>query len=361
MTIDHSSLPPSPSSSSKLVSLMNFRFLLPLFFVLLCGGIFLLSNSEKLFRPQKKRVVVAVTQIADHPALNIVYNGVKSALKDAGYIDGENLALKHESAHGNLVTANVIAHHFASIKPDCAVAISTSSAQSLARYSFPIVFSSVTDPIGANLVSNLEKPGKNITGVSDYLEAQPQVELILRVLPHLKSLGVLYNPSEINSVKMINSVKAYCKHIDITVFEAIVSSTIDVNAAALSLLGKVDAIFVPTDNTVVSAIATLADIGVKRNLPIFAADVGSVIGGALAGRGYDFYKLGYKAGTYVVEILNGKKAGDLPVAVDHNIVTWINSQSASNMGVKIPQDVIEEAQDMAKKEAEDISGAEEGP
>lgn len=303
----------------------------------------------KPFVPSQKKFVVAITQIADHPSLNIVCQGVRKALQDAGYTEGQNLILKHESANGSLVTANVIARHFASLKPDCAVAISTASAQTLASYSFPVVFSSVTDPIGAKLVTDLDKPGKSVTGVMDYLKAQPQIELILKVVPKFKSLGVIYNASEVNSVKMVRSIKEYCAEIGVSVYEAIANSTIDVSAAALSLLGKVDAILVPTDNTVVSAMGTLADIGIKRNLPIFAADVGSVINGALGGRGYDFHKLGYKTGEYVVEILKGKKPGDMPVAQEHAIVTWVNLQTASSMGLTLPEKVVEVAQDVSQK------------
>jgi putative ABC transport system substrate-binding protein len=289
---------------------------------------------------------VAITQIVEHPALDACRNGVKDELAAAGFVEGKGLKWTYESAQGNAAVAAQIAKKFAGDEPDVIVAIATPSAQTMAASAkrTPIVFSAVTDPVGAKLVEAWNKPGEFITGVSDKTPIDKHLALVKRLAPKTRTVGVIYNPGEANAVSILNSVKEEAPKLGLTVVEASAPRSGDVLAAARSLVGKVDAIYIGTDNTVVSAFEAVVKVGTESKIPVFAGDTASVERGAVAALGFDYYDIGRQTGKVVARILNGEKPGTIAVSGVEKMDLYLNLKTAPQMGLEIPQNVIAEAQ-----------------
>lgn len=285
---------------------------------------------------------VAVTQIVEHPALDACRQGVKDELAEAGLVEGEALAWSYQTAQGNPTTAVQIARKIVGDAPDVVVAISTPSAQSVAAATsdIPVVFSAVTDPLAAKLVADLDRPGGNVTGVSDLLPIAAHLKLMTDLVPEAHRIGVLYNPGEVNSVALVHQLKEAAADADLTVFEAVAPRSADVLAAGRSLVGKVDVIYVPTDNTVVSALEAVVKVGIDAGLPVFAADTDSVQRGAVAALGFNYYDVGRQTGQMVLEILDGADPATMPVRFVEKMQLHLNLKSAEQMGVAIPDDVV---------------------
>ena len=225
---------------------------------------------------------VAVTAIVEHPALDSVRDGVQAALKEAGFEAGKNLQWQYQSAQGNTGTAAQIARKFIGDKPDATVAIATPSAQAViaATKTVPVVFSAVTDPVAAKLVKSWEPSRNNVTGVSDLLALDKQMDLVKQVVPGAKRVGVVYNPGEANSVVVVKELQALLPKLGMTLVEAAAPRSVDVSSAARSLIGKVDVIYTSTDNNVVSAYEALVKVGQDAKIPLVASDTDSVKRGA---------------------------------------------------------------------------------
>ena len=294
-----------------------------------------------------KLPLVVITQIVEHDALTKEREGVVEALKDAGFENGKTATILYENAQGNIATASQIAAGFASRQPTVAVGISTSSAQSLiqpmAKQGVPVVFAAVTDPLEARLVSNLEAHKENVTGVSDGLALQPQLELIQKLLPKARVIGVIYNPGEANSAKGVLKLQELAPAMGFSLVFATTAKTSDTMGAALSLVGKADVIFIPNDNTAMASITGIVNLGRAKGLPVITPDYDSVEQGVLAVRAASHKAMGYKAGQMVAKILKGEKASDLPVEVNHKMDLAINMISATQMGIIIPEDMKKEA------------------
>lgn len=288
--------------------------------------------------------VVVISQIVQHVSLDQERKGMIDALEAAGYIDGKTIKIIYENAQGNLSTANLIASGFTSRKPAVAIAISTPSAQTLLKpmavQGVPLVFTAVTDPLEAKLVTRLEARPEAVTGVSDALIAGPQLDLIQKLIPSAKNIGIVYNSGEANSVKAIRQLKEEAENRGLTLVLTTADKSSAVIPATTKLIGdKVDAIYIPNDNTVVAAMESIVALGKKYKMPIFAGDAGSVERGALAAQAYDRTALGWEAGALVVKILHGEKASDLSIETDHPLVLMINLKSANEMGVTIPDEI----------------------
>ncbi|NUB12598.1 ABC transporter permease [Azospirillum brasilense] len=288
---------------------------------------------------------VAITAIVEHPALDATRDGVIEALKAAGYTPGDTLKVEYQSAQGNPATAAQIARQFAGARPDVIVPISTPSAQAVVASTrdIPVVFTAVTDPVGAQLVRSLDKPGANVTGVSDMAPVAEHVALIREIVPSVKRLGVLYNAGEPNSVSLVKALKDEAQKAGLTVVEATATKSADAQPAARSLVGKADAIYVPLDNTVVSALEGVVAVGQQAKLPVFSADTDSVARGTVASIGFDYRQVGRQTGEVVVRILKGEKPSDVPVTFAKGTDLFVNPKSAAAMGVTIPEAVIQRA------------------
>lgn len=288
---------------------------------------------------------VALTQIVDHPSIDAIRKGFEDGLAGRGFVPGKTIKWEVQSAQGSPATAAQIARKFVGDQPDVIVAIGTSSAQALAAATktIPIVFAGLSDPIGAKLVETIEHPGHNVTGSAQYAPVGHQIDLIKELVPSASKIGVVYNPGEANSVAVLARIKQEAQARKIEIVEATANRSSDVAASAQSLIGKVDAIFVPQDNTAVSALESIIQVAYSAKIPFFASDSGSVERGALASVGMDEQVIGELAGKIAADILEGKKPGDIPVALGDKTSLAINLKSAKRMGVAIPDAVIARA------------------
>ena len=323
---------------------MNFKFkllsTLLYFSVLTCFG------PKASSRAEVKMKTVSVSQIIQHPALDTTYKGLIEGLKRRGYIQGKNLNLNYEQAQGNLAIASQISQKFASQNPDVLVGVATGSAQSLVNASqgiIPVVFSSVTDPIGANLVKNLDGNPFPVTGVSNLTSMKEQLQFMKNVLPKLKRLGLIYNPSEFNSTQLAKTIKDIAPEAGITVEESPANKTIEVPTATRFLMGKVDAILITNDNTALSAFDAVTQISLQQKVPVFTSDVDIVSQGALAALGPDQFEIGCQTGGLVADILEGKDARKIPVGFPKSTSIYLNQSVASSLGLSFDAELIKQA------------------
>ncbi len=287
-------------------------------------------------------VTVAVTAIVEHPALDAARDGVKEALEAAGYKEGENLKFIYESAQGNPATAAQIARQFVGEDPTVIVPISTPSAQAVvsATKDIPVVFTAVSDPLGAQLVTDMDKPGGNVTGLSDLSPVAEHLALIKEILPNAKTIGFLYNSGEANSVSLLAVLKAEAEKAGLTVVESAATKSAEVQGAARALVGRADAIYIPTDNTIISALEGAVSVAEEAKLPLFTADTDSVSRGAIAALGFNYKDVGKQTGEIVVRILKGENPGDIAVKVAAGTDLVVNKGAAAKMGVTLPEALV---------------------
>ena len=285
---------------------------------------------------------VAVAAIVEHPALDSARDGILEALNQAGYKQGDNLKWQYQSAQGNTGTAAQIARKFIGDKADVLVGIATPTAQALAAGTkqIPIVFTAVTDPVQAQLTPSWEASGTNVTGVSDVLELDKQIDLIKEIIPDAKKVGIVYNPGEANSVAVVEALKKQLPEHGMELVEAAAPRTVDVRNAALSLAGKVDVIYTNTDNNVVSAYEAMAKVGNDTKTPLIASDTDSVKRGAIAALGVDYHDLGVQTGRIVARILDGEKPGDIAPQTSDNLQLFINVTAAEKQGVLLSEELL---------------------
>ncbi|MAM13669.1 MAG: ABC transporter permease [Rhizobiaceae bacterium] len=290
---------------------------------------------------------VAITYIVEHPALDAVREGIIESLAEKGYTEGDNLTVVARSAQGNMTTQTQIASEFAGLKPDVAVGISTPSAQALKNSmgDAPVVFAAVTDPVAAGLVENPEHPEANITGTSDKQPPKPALELIQTLVPGVKTIGVIYNPGEANSVVQVDEIKAAAGELGLEVVDSPAAQSTMVPDAARNLVGKADAILLPTDNSVISVLEAIITVGERAKLPVFTTDTDSVERGAVAALGFNYAEMGKVTGDMVAEILAGKAPSEIAVVVPGNQDLFLNMKAAEAMGITVPDSV----KDSAKK------------
>ncbi len=298
-----------------------------------------------------KDVSVAVTAIVEHPALDAARDGVKDALAAAGFKEGENLKFTYQSAQGNPATAAQIARQFIGEAPDVIVPISTPSAQAVVSGTrdIPVVFTAVSDPVGAQLVKSMEKPGGNVTGLSDLSPVADHVKLIKEVAPNVKTIGFLYNSGEANSISLLEGLKVAAKEGGLEVVESAATKSAEVQGAARALIGKADLIYIPTDNTIISALEGAVSVAEEAKIPLMTADTDSVSRGAFIALGFNYYDVGKQTGEVVARILKGEKPGDIPVKVAAGTDLVVNLVAAKKMGIEIPQAVVDRASKVIKE------------
>ncbi len=290
-----------------------------------------------------KSYKIGITQIVSHPALDAVAEGFKAGLAYKGL---KNVTFDEQNAEGEVSNASTIASKFAAENLDLILAIATPSAQAMVKADAktPIIFSAVTDPVGAGLVKDAAAPSANVTGVSDMLPMKPTMELIKQVVPSVKTIGVLYNGGESNSVFLIEEQKKAAKELGINVVEATASNSSEVKAAADSLVGRVEAISVLTDNTVVSALESVVKVSQANKIPLFAGDTDSVKRGAIAAYSFDYKDLGHQSGVIAADILlNGQAIKDIPVQYASNLQLSVNPAAAKATGITLPDDLTKKA------------------
>jgi len=294
---------------------------------------------------ESAKLKVGIVQIVEHPSLNTIRESFIQELDKQGFKDGDKVTIDYQNAQGDQTNLKTICQKFVSNKYDVIIAIATPSAQAAVGETkeIPIVFAACTDPVGSGLVSSLEKPGGNVTGTSDAVSAPKIMELARLITPDIKTVGALYTSSETNSVSVVNDLKAYAAQNGLTVVEGTVTNSSEVQQVASSLAGKVDALFSPIDNTVASAMPLVAQVANKAKKPVYVGADSMVKDGGLATYGINYTTLGQETAKMTVEILNGKKAGDIPVMSMSDVEIYVNKDTAAAIGVTIPEDVLKKA------------------
>jgi putative tryptophan/tyrosine transport system substrate-binding protein len=284
---------------------------------------------------------VAIANMIDIPQLLEVKAGLLDGLKAAGYEEGRNLKVEYQTAQGNMGTAAQIVRKYVGERPDVIVTLTTPMAQAAlsATKEIPVVFIVVTDPVGAKVVPRFNKPGGNATGVSDLAPIELQVRLMTEFVPALKRLGVLYNPGLDGSRFQLDVIKKLAAQRGISIVEAAVPNSNDAIASMRSLVGKVDAVWIPNDVTVYAALEAVAKVAQERKIPLFTGETRSVERGAIASIGFDYTAVGQSAAKLVAQVLGGKKPGDLDVVVPDAFRTVVNVRAAQATGLEIPQAV----------------------
>ncbi len=293
-------------------------------------------------------ITVGISHVVTHPALDATREGIIAGLADNGYVDGDNLTVDYQNSEGDASLFASIAQQFVTNEVDVIVSIATPNSQAAIAAAegtdIPVVFTAVTDPVGSGMVSSWEShESQNVTGVSDMIVVSDDVELITQIVPGIKKLGTMYNAGESNSVFLVEKLKEACDALGIEVVEATVSTSADVATAAQSLVGQVEAIWIGTDNTVVTGLEAVIGISEENNIPLFAADDDSIARGAIAAYSFDYYDIGYQTGEMVAKILDGSDASNIPVEKGKVISLSVNTAAAERMGITIPQDIIDKA------------------
>lgn len=287
---------------------------------------------------------VSVTQIVEHPSLDAMRNGVAERLAEKGVDATFNVHI----AQGNPSTNVQIISQIMGEDPDLVLAIATPGAQAAAQkiHDRPILFTGVTDPVSAGLVKDLQNSdGKNITGMSDFSPLDKQVALIKEIVPNVKTIGVIYNAGEPNSVVSVNKLKEEAAALGLSVEEATIANSSGVYQAAKSLVGRCDAIYIPTDNTVVSALESAIKVCTQNKLPLFSADVDSVARGTIAAVAVDYYKMGLQTGDMAYKILvEDVNPGSMPVEFLEDLNLHVNKKAAAAMDVALPSSVLDRAE-----------------
>jgi putative tryptophan/tyrosine transport system substrate-binding protein len=317
-------------------------------------AIVIVFTSLSSFAQDKKMIRIGVTQIVSHPALDGDQKGFESALNASGFKEGVNVIYDRQNAQGDMNKANAIAQKFIDEKVDLIHAIATPTTQAVVKITknIPVVFSSITDPINAGIVPKDSAPGKktgtNVTGVSDRWPVLRQMEMYLKFVPKAKQWGTIYNAQEANSVVHIKEMREAVKKLGVELVEVTIASRSEVPKAALSLVGKVKAIVISSDNTAISDFETIVKVCNENKIALFAGDVDSVPKGAIAAYGLDYFLVGYAAGKKAELVLKGLKPGEIPWGPLEKFSLVVNAKAAKIQGVTLEPDLLKKADKVLK-------------
>lgn len=303
-----------------------------------CGKTATTSNDKKVSK-------IGITQIIEHESLDAARKGFIDALEKNGYKDGENIQIDFKNAQGDMPVAQTIAQGFVSDKKDLILAIATPTAQAAynATKDIPILITAVTDPVKAGLIKSVEKSGTNVAGTTDAAPIDKQFELLKKLVPDAKKVGILYNTSEVNSEAEVERAKKIAPEYGLEIITKGVTNVNEITQALDALNDKIDVLYAPADNVVASSMPIITAKCTEKNIPIIGAVVAEVEGGALATEGIDYYKLGYQTGENAVEILKGKNPKDMSVTTLQDTELVINMDMANKLKINIPEDLIKKA------------------
>ena len=298
--------------------------------LLFCGKIDEVSNKDSGNKNSgtNETYKIGITQIATHPSLDLVKQGFKKAFEEAGI----KANFDEKNAEGTIANATLIANGYKTDKKDLVLGIGTPSAQALVNTitDIPVLFSAVTDPESAKLLN------KNVTGTSDRLDnIGEQLDLLLKLKPEVKKIAVLYNPSEQNSVVQVKEIEAKAKEKNLEVMLQGVSSLAELSQATKNALIETDALYLPTDNLVVSGIKLITSEAKSAKKPVISSENSSVEAGALFTMGLDYFELGKRTGEMAIEILKGKPAEQIPYELSKKMTLYVNETTAIELGLDL--------------------------
>lgn len=291
-------------------------------------------------------VTVGIAQFAPHGSLDNCVEGFKLGMADAGYVEGENVTYNLQNAQADMANANQIAQSMAASGADLICGVATPMAQACynaAQGNIPVIYTAVTDPVAAELANADGTSVGNVTGTSDKLAVEAQLEMIRKFMPDAKTIGILYTTSEANSVSAIEEYKTYAPNYGFEIVESGISQSSDIPIAATDLASKVDCISNLTDNTVVSALATVLDAADKAGIPVFGSEIEQVKNGCVATEGLDYVALGKQTGEMAARVLKGENAQDIPFETISEYSLYINSAALEKLGMSCPDDLKAEA------------------
>ena len=288
---------------------------------------------------------VGILQTMSHPALDQIHDGIVQGLKDEGYINGKNLHIIFQNAQNDQSNLKSMSDQFQNKNAQAVIGIATPAVQSLANESgtTPVIMGAVSDPVGTGLVKSLKHPGGKITGVKDQQPISAQLNLIQEIMPKLKTIGLLYTSSDDSSTGEAREFKKLAQKQGLTVKSYTITSTNDIEQVAQTMAGKVQAVYVPTDNTVASAMATLLKATNNVKIPVFPAADTMVKSGGLATRAVSQFDMGVLTGKMTAQVLKGKKPEDMPIQTVHKYETVVNLKAAKELGINIPNSVLQAA------------------
>ncbi len=287
--------------------------------------------------------LIGITQIADHPALDTCREGVIAALEAAGYKDGVNVRIEYKSAQGEVNNAITIAQDFVAKKAVVIIAIATPSAQAALtetkKAGIPLVFCAVSDPVAAGLAKDLTTGVTGVTGTSDKLPIKDQLQLITKLTPSVKKIGILHNTAEANSDSQLAEAKALAPQFGFEIVDKGVTNSSEVATAVDSLLPNVDCIYNLTDNLIVTSLPLVLSKANAANKPVYGSEDSQVTNGSLASVGINYLELGKVTGNMVVQILKGEKAESIKIITQEGKTVTINETTATKLKVTIPADI----------------------
>ena len=283
---------------------------------------------------------IGVIQLVEHAALDAAYQGFVDGLKEAGFEEGKNITIDYQNAQGDQSNCQTIANKLINDQSHLILAIATPAAQAVANTTkdIPILVTAVTDPAAAKLVATNEVPGGNVSGTSDLTPVKEQIGLITQLVPDVKKVGLLYCSSEANSKFQIEIAKKELEALGLEWVEATVSNSNEIQQVTQSLIGKVEAIYIPTDNMLAAGIATVSQVTTPSKLPVIVGEEGMVQKGGTATYGINYYNLGKLTATQAVSILkDGKKPAEMPIEYASEGTLVVNEDILKEMGIELPQ------------------------
>lgn len=294
---------------------------------------------------------IGIGQFAEHGSLDNCREGFLKGLAQEGLEEGKNLTVMYENSQADGGTASQIINNFISKKAELICAIATPMAQAAyggaKKENIPVIYTAVTDPAAAALAEEDGTPVGEVTGTSDKLPVEKQLEMIRKILPDAKTIGILYSTSEVNSQAAIEEYKAAAPNYGFEIVEGPVSATADIPLAADSLLEKADCLNNLTDNTVVSSLPMILDKAGKKNIPVFGSEVEQVKIGCLASMGLDYVDLGIQTGKMAAQVLKGeKKASEMNFEIIEEAAFYGNTKAAENLGITLPAELTDSAAEL---------------
>ncbi|BCP59991.1 putative ABC transport system substrate-binding protein [Streptococcus parasuis] len=313
--------------------------------VMVVAALFLTQKEQNNSTNSTEKVKIGVLQFVTHDSLDEIYKGIKAGLEEGGYTTTENLSIDFMNAEGDQSQVQTMSKKLVDNGNELLIGIATPAAQGLANATteLPIIMGAVTDPVGANLVTDLKNPDGNITGVSDQTPVADTVSLIKEITPDAKTIGVLYSSNEDNSKIQVAEFKAAAEEAGYTVLEYAVASSNELASTVEVASSKVDALFTPVDNTVASAFSTVVSVANKSKTPIFTSVADMVEGGGIASVTLSQYDLGVATGKMAAKILDGANPADTPVQIFNEGTVVVNQKVAKELGITLSDDVINQA------------------
>ena len=299
------------------------------------------SKENEAEDTNEKIYTIGINQFVQHDALDSSREGFIEGLKENGFEEGKNLKIEYQNSQSDMAIAQTISEQFVTSDVDMIFAIATPTLQAAynSTKDIPIVFTAVTDPIDAGVAKSWESSGTNVTGTSDKVSMNAQLNLLEKLVNDVEVLGVIYNSSEVNSIAQVKELKKEAENKGILVKEIAVTTVNEINQNLNAAIDDIDVLYVPTDNTVASAYDLVGNICLQKKVPMLCAEEAGVSKGGLCSIGIDYFKLGKEAGYKASEILNGQNPSDIEITTLSDMSITINTDVVEKLNINIPDDI----------------------